>query len=84
MIGYCGDSVPPIEPSGVLSNSSATGKMIMIMLEERPRGIILLLYLGVEISQDLKWDTHIARITSSANKTIGFIQRNRNSCYKKN
>ena len=33
-------------------------------------------YLGVEISQDLKWDTHIVNITSSANKINGFIRRN--------
>ena len=39
-------------------------------------------YLGVEISHDLKWNTHIAKITSSANKTLGFIKRNLSSCTK--
>ena len=39
-------------------------------------------YLGVEISQDLKWNTHIAKITTSANKTLGFIKRNLGSCTK--
>ena len=39
-------------------------------------------YLGVEISQDLKWDTHIVNITSSANKINGFIRRNLISCTK--
>lgn len=39
-------------------------------------------YLGVEISQDLKWDTHISKITASANKTLGFIKRNPSSCNK--
>ncbi|XP_072030452.1 uncharacterized protein [Amphiura filiformis] len=39
-------------------------------------------YLGVEISQDLKWDTHISKVTASANKTLGFIRRNLSSCNK--
>ena len=39
-------------------------------------------HLGVEISQDLKWDTHIVNITSSANKINGFIRRNLISCTK--
>ena len=39
-------------------------------------------YLGVEISQDLKWDTHIVNITSSANKINGFIRCNLISCTK--
>lgn len=37
-------------------------------------------YLGVEISQDLKWDKHISKITTSANKINGFIRRNLKSC----
>ena len=36
----------------------------------------------MEISQDLKWDTHISKITASANKTLGFIKRNLSSCNK--
>ena len=37
-------------------------------------------YLGVDIQNDLKWDTHINRITSSASKTLGFIRRNLGAC----
>ena len=37
-------------------------------------------YLGVDIQQDLKWDTHINRVTTTANKTLGFIRRNLYSC----
>ena len=37
-------------------------------------------YLGVDIQNDLKWDTHINRITSSASKTLGFVRRNLGSC----
>ena len=33
-------------------------------------------YLGVIISQDLSWDTHITNITKKANQTLGFLRRN--------
>ena len=33
-------------------------------------------YLGVHISGDLKWNHHIGKITSKANRTLGFVKRN--------
>ena len=30
-------------------------------------------YLGVDLSHDLKWNTHVNRIAAKANKTLGFI-----------
>ena len=33
-------------------------------------------YLGVNISKDLSWNTHINNITASANRTSGFLKRN--------
>ncbi|KAK3086450.1 hypothetical protein FSP39_018586 [Pinctada imbricata] len=33
-------------------------------------------YLGVDVSNDLTWKTHIDRISASANKTLGFLKRN--------
>ncbi|MES9994057.1 MAG: reverse transcriptase family protein, partial [Candidatus Thiodiazotropha sp.] len=33
-------------------------------------------YLGVSISKDLSWNTHINEITSKANRTLGFVKRN--------
>jgi hypothetical protein len=33
-------------------------------------------YLGITISKDMNWDTHIDNITSKANKIIGFLRRN--------
>jgi hypothetical protein len=36
-------------------------------------------YLGVAISEDLKWESHINNICGKANKTLGFLRRNRNN-----
>lgn len=33
-------------------------------------------YLGVTISSDLNWNSHINSITTSANRTLGFVKRN--------
>ena len=33
-------------------------------------------YLGVSISKDLSWTTHISKITTCANRTLGFVKRN--------
>ena len=33
-------------------------------------------YLGVIISEDLKWTNHINNITKKANQTLGFLKRN--------
>ncbi|MEW8545052.1 MAG: hypothetical protein AB2693_16125, partial [Candidatus Thiodiazotropha sp.] len=33
-------------------------------------------YLGVYISKDLSWNTHINRIFTNANRTLGFLKRN--------
>ena len=33
-------------------------------------------YLGVTITKDLSWDTHINNICQKANKTLGFLRRN--------
>ena len=39
-------------------------------------------YLGITISNNLSWSTHINNITSSANRSLGFIKRNLYSCSK--
>ena len=33
-------------------------------------------FLGVTISDDLSWSTHIDNITKRANQTLGFLKRN--------
>ena len=33
-------------------------------------------YLGVTITQDLRWNQHISNITAKANRTLGFLRRN--------
>ena len=37
-------------------------------------------YLGVLISEDLKWSPHILNITKKASRTIGFLRRNLRNC----
>ena len=37
-------------------------------------------YLGVTISEDMKWSTHISNITKKANSTLGFLRRNLKHC----
>ena len=39
-------------------------------------------YLGVILSEDLKWATHINKICNKANSTLGFIRRNLKNCDK--
>ena len=37
-------------------------------------------YLGVTITNDLKWNTHISNICTKANRTLGFLRRNLPAC----
>ena len=37
-------------------------------------------YLGISISDDLKWHSHIATTTKKANSTLGFLRRNIRHC----
>jgi hypothetical protein len=39
-------------------------------------------YLGVTISTDLSWNSHINNIYAKANRTINFLRRNIHSCPK--
>ena len=32
-------------------------------------------YLGLEISHDLNWNTHIQKLTTKVNRTLGFVRR---------
>ena len=37
-------------------------------------------YLGVTITSDLRWNTHVSNIRTKANRTLGFLRRNLYSC----
>ena len=39
-------------------------------------------YLGVTITKDLKWNTHISNICIKADKTLGFLRRTLFSCLR--
>ena len=37
-------------------------------------------YLGVSITNDLRWNTHVSNICTKANRTLGFLRRNLYAC----
>ena len=37
-------------------------------------------YLGVTITSDLRWDTHVSNVCTKANRTIGFLRKHLYSC----
>ena len=39
-------------------------------------------YLGVTVSKDLKWNSHVSNVCTKANRTLGFLRRNLSSCPK--
>ena len=42
--------------------------------------IEIIKYIGVTITNDLKWNTHISNVCTKANRTLGFLRRNLYSC----
>ena len=40
----------------------------------------LIKYLGVTITSDLRWNTHVSNVCTKANRTLGFLRRNLYSC----
>ena len=39
-------------------------------------------YLGFDITNDLRWNQYVNKITSSANRSLGFLRRNISACSK--
>ena len=37
-------------------------------------------YLGVTITDDLRWNTHVSNVCTKANRTLGFLRRNLYAC----
>ena len=52
------------------------------MRGQRIQGIRDTKYLGVTLNEKLKWDTHISRISSEANRMLGLLWRNLKFCPK--
>ena len=60
---------------------TVTGKRKPVQTEYKLHGHILsrvtsAKYLGVTITDDLRWDSHINDICAKANRTLGFLRRN--------
>ena len=45
-----------------------------------PRNVESIMYLGVTITNDLRWNTHVSNICTKANQTLGFLRRNLYAC----
>ena len=39
-------------------------------------------YLGVTVTNDLRWNTHVSKVCTKANRTLGFLRRNLYACPK--
>ena len=37
-------------------------------------------YLGVTVTNDLRWNTHVSNVCTKANRTLGFLRRNLYAC----
>ena len=62
-----------IPPTKARSFLYSLGGVILKQVQHSP-------YLGVHISADLKWSTHISDICKRAGSTLGFLQRNLRNC----
>ncbi|KAJ8045354.1 hypothetical protein HOLleu_08350 [Holothuria leucospilota] len=58
-----------------ITNNYMMGDTVLEEVKHHP-------YLGVELSNDLKWSTHISQITTKANKMLGLLKRNIYYCSK--
>ena len=45
-----------------------------------PDNVEKIKYLGVTITNDLNWNTHVRNICTKANRTLGFLRRNLAAC----
>ena len=55
-----------------LFNYSLTGQVLEDVMDAK--------YLGVTLSNDLKWSKHIATMTNKANSKLSFLRRNLKGC----
>lgn len=50
------------------------------MLGEELKSVTHIPYLGIEITNNLNWTTHIQTVVSKSNKVLGFLRRNLHQC----
>ena len=48
-----------------------------------PKNVESIKYLGVTITNDLRWNTHVTNVCTKANRTLGFLRQNLYSCPQK-
>ena len=63
-------------PGGAGDNGQENNQHSVYSTWSDPKVVTSAKYLGVDISSDLSWNSHIDRITGNANRTLGHIQRN--------
>ena len=46
------------------------------LIDEPLENVKIASYLGIQISRDLSWHSHVAKVSAKKNKSLGFIRRN--------
>ena len=61
-----------------VKNKLASNKPVYYLRGHQLRSVDSTMYLGIEISSDLRWSKHVVRLCKKAIRTIGFLKRNAN------
>ena len=50
------------------------------LMDEQLKTVNSMRYLGVTVTNKMKWNSHVDEMVSTANRTLGFLRRNLNQC----